>query len=112
MPANGPTGFFVLLQPSGALLLRGELDLATVQDLEDAIDEIMVPGQPIILDLAQLTFLETSAIHCLIRTGARSGHAVVLRNASAGVRRILDRADGQSHAWTFDQDGSGLAPTS
>ena len=39
MPANGPAGFFVLLQPSGVLLLRGELDLATVQDLQDAIDE-------------------------------------------------------------------------
>jgi hypothetical protein len=29
MRANGPTGFFVVLQPSGELLLRGELDLAT-----------------------------------------------------------------------------------
>lgn len=111
MSANGPAGFFVLLQPSGVLLLRGELDLATVQDLQDAIDEILVPGEPIILDLAQLTFLETSAIHCLIRNGAKSGHPVVLRNASAGVRRILDRADGQSHAWTFDLDGSGSVPT-
>ena len=105
MSANGPAGFFVLLQPSGVLLLRGELDLATVQD------QILVPGEPIILDLAQLTFLETSAIHCLIRNGAKSGHPVVLRNASASVRRILDRADGQSHAWTFDLDGSGSVPT-
>ena len=72
MPANGPTGFFVMLQPSGVLLLRGELDLATVQDLQDAIDEILVPGEPIILDLAQLTFLETSAIHCMIRTARRA----------------------------------------
>jgi anti-anti-sigma factor len=111
MSANGPAGFFVLLQPSGVLLLRGELDLATVQDLQDAIDEILVPGEPIILDLAQLTFLETSAIRCLIRNGAKSGHPVVLRNASASVRRILDRADGQSHAWTFDLDESGSVPT-
>jgi hypothetical protein len=42
-----PAGFFVLLQPSGVLLLRGELDLATVQDLQDSIDEILVPGKPI-----------------------------------------------------------------
>jgi anti-anti-sigma factor len=111
MPENGPAGFFVLLQPSGVLLLRGELDLATVQDLQDAIDENLVPGEPIILDLAQLTFLETSAIHCLIRNGAKSGHPVVLRNASASVRRILDRADAQSHAWTFALDGSGPVPT-
>ena len=55
MPANGPAGF--LIQPSGVLLLRGELDLATVQDLQDASDEILVPGEPIILDLAQLDVL-------------------------------------------------------
>jgi anti-anti-sigma factor len=110
MLANGPTGFFVLLQPSGVLLLRGELDLATVQDLQDSIDEILVPGQPVILDLAQLTFLATAAIPCLIRTWDASGHPVLLRNSSAAVRRFLALADGQSHAWTFDQDGSAPAP--
>ena len=38
--------------------------MATVQDLQDKIDGIMVPGQAIVLDLAQLTFLDSSAIHC------------------------------------------------
>ena len=80
MSANGPAGFFVLLQPSGVHLLRGELDLATVQDLQDAIDEIPVPGQPVVLDLAQFTFMATAAIYCLIRTRDASGHLVLLRN--------------------------------
>ena len=111
MPVNGPTGFFVMLQPSGVLALRGELDLATVQDLQDSIDEILVPGQPVILDLAQLTFMDTSAIHCMIRTWDATGHPVLLRNSSAAVRRFLDLADGQSHAWTFDLDESGSVPT-
>ncbi len=39
--------------------------MATVQDLRDGIDSIMVPGQAMVLDLAQLTFLDTSAIHAL-----------------------------------------------
>ena len=90
---------------------RGELDLATVQDLQDSIDEILVPGQPVILDLAQLTFMDTSAIHCMIRTWDATGHPVLLRNSSAAVRRFLDLADGQSHAWTFDLDESGSVPT-
>lgn len=41
-------------------------------------------------DLAQLTFLDRSAIHCFIRAEAESGHPVVLMNASRAVRRVLD----------------------
>jgi anti-anti-sigma factor len=101
----------VLVDSSATLLLRGELDMATVQDLQDKIDEILVPGQPVILDLAQLTFIDTSAIHCLVRTWEASGHPVLLRNSPAAVRRFLNRADGQSHAWTFDRGRSAPAPT-
>jgi anti-anti-sigma factor len=102
--------FGVEVTPAGSLLLRGELDMATVQDLQDKIDAIMVPGQAIVLDLAQLTFLDTSAIHCFIRAGAESGHPVVLMNASRAIRRILDLASLDSQAWVFD--GHGPAPAS
>jgi len=64
MSAKGFGYFHVEVTPAGSLLLRGELDMATVQDLQDKIDGIMVPGQAIVLDLAQLTFLDSSAIHC------------------------------------------------
>ena len=109
MSVNGPTGFFVMLQPSGVLPLRGELDLATVQDLQDSIDEILVPGQPIILDLAQLTFLETSAIHCMIRTArtvTRCSYGMLRRSpANPGPGRWpVSRLD-------LDLDESGSVPT-
>jgi anti-anti-sigma factor len=106
MPHSGP-GFYVELGPARSLTLRGELDMATVQDLQAKIDEIMVPGQPVVLDLAQLTFLDSSAIHLFIRTCASSGHPVVLRETTSTVRRILDLADGQLHpeAWVFEPDG-------
>ena len=97
--------FHVEVTPAGNLLLRGELDMATVQDLQDKIDSIMVPGQAIVLDLAQLTFLDTSAIHCFIRAEAGSGHPVVLMNASRTVRRILELAELGSQAWVFDGHG-------
>jgi len=69
-------GFYVQVGPSGALLLRGELDIATIQDLQDKIDEVLVRGQPVVLDLAQLTFLDSSAIHCFLRACEASGHPV------------------------------------
>jgi anti-anti-sigma factor len=105
MSPEGPTGFHVGVTPAGALLLRGELDMLTVQDLQDKIDEIMVPGQPIVLDLAQLTFLDSSAAHCFIRAGAETGHPVVLHNASSTVWRILDLLSPRSEAWVFDGEG-------
>jgi anti-anti-sigma factor len=55
------------------LVLAGELDLATIQLLQDKIDEIMVPGQPIVLDLADLTFLDTSGMHCFVGTFEATG---------------------------------------
>jgi anti-anti-sigma factor len=107
MPDRGPSAFYVEITPGGSLMLRGELDLATVQDLQEKVDEIMVPGQPVVMDLAQLTFLDSSAIHLFIRTCATSGHPVVLRDASSKVRRILYLADGklQPDAWVFEPDG-------
>jgi anti-anti-sigma factor len=75
-----------------------------VRDLEDRIDEVVVPGVAIVLDMAQLTFLDSSAIHCFIKTCQVTGHRVVLRNASRAVRRILELADAKAEpeAWMFD----------
>ena len=90
----------------GALLLRGELDIATIQDLQDKIDKIIAPGTPVILDLAQVSFLDSSAIHCFLKTWHASGHPVVLLNTSPTARRILDLATLEADAWVFDGNGS------
>src|SRR6266511_2916530 len=102
MSARGPSGFYVQLGPSGTLLLRGELDMGTVQDLQDKIAEIIAPGTPIILDLTQVSFLDSSAIHCFLKTWHASGHPVVLLNTSPSARRVLDLATLEAEAWLFD----------
>ena len=83
-------------------MLTGELDVATIQDLQDKIDEIMVPGQPIVLDLADLTFLDSSAMHCLVRAFEATGRQVVLQNASRALRRILGYMTQEPEAWIFE----------
>jgi hypothetical protein len=60
MSVSKPGQLTVRSDSTGALVLTGELDVATIQQLQDKIDEIVVPGQPIVLDLADLTFLDTS----------------------------------------------------
>jgi anti-anti-sigma factor len=81
---------------------RAELDVATIQRLHDKIDEVMVPGQPIVLDLAGLTFVDTSGMHCFVRTFEATGHLVLLLNASRSLRRILGCMTQQPEAWVFD----------
>ena len=74
--------FSVSVAPDGAFVPVGELDLATVRELRDMVDEVLVPGRQIVLDLAQLTFIELSAIHWLVEVCDATGYSVVLRNVS------------------------------
>jgi anti-anti-sigma factor len=101
-----PDMFTVRSDSTGALVLTGELDVATIQQLQDKIDEVVVPGQPIVLDLADLAFLDTSAMHCLVRTFEATGCPVVLLNASRSLRRILGYMTQQPEAWVFDGESS------
>jgi anti-anti-sigma factor len=104
MSLSRPGIFTVRSGPTEALMLSGELDLATIQELQDKIDEILVPGQPIVLDLADLTFLDSSAMHCMVRTFEATGRPVVLRNTSRALRRILGYMTQQPEAWVFEED--------
>src|SRR5215211_1266765 len=105
MSVSRPDIFTVRAGPRGALVLSGERDGATIQELQDKIDEIVVPGQRIVLDLADLTFLDSSAMHCLVRTFEATGRPVVLLNASRALRRILGYMTQQPEAWVFDGEG-------
>jgi hypothetical protein len=50
------------------------------------------------------SFLDSSAIHCFIKTCQVTGHRVVLRNATPAVRRVPELADAKAEreAWMFD----------
>jgi anti-anti-sigma factor len=89
------------------LILHGELDMATVQDLQLRIDEVTVPGRAIVFDMAQLTFLGSTAITCMVRTSRATGHPVVLRSTPERVRRVLDIVDAPPQslrAWVYEGD--------
>ena len=82
--------------------------MATIQDRQDKIDEVMARA-PVVLDLEQLIFLDSSAMHCVIKTWQTwqaSGHPVVLHNTSPSVRRILDLGTVEPEAWVFDGESS------
>ena len=108
MSARGPTGFPVQVDPSGALLVRGELDQSTVPELERTIAKVMAPGRALVLNVARLTFLASAGIRCIVKAWMGSGQRVVLQNAPNSIRRVLWLVDGRSdpEAWAFEWAGS------
>lgn len=76
------------------LALSGEIDLATVPDLEVALQtaERRRP-QRLVLDFAQVRFMDSSGIRTLLlaqRRATLGEHRLILRRCSPPVRRLLE----------------------
>jgi anti-anti-sigma factor len=75
------------------ITLEGELDLAAVPELEDAIAEALTGREPlIVLDLADLAFIDSTGLRLLLglrgAVGERGGRLLLAR-VSDPVRRLL-----------------------
>ena len=63
--------------PSGRMLIvRGEVDLATAAQLRDALLRHLSAGRSLWLDLAGVTFMDSSGLHVLIAGGRVFGPSV------------------------------------
>ena len=74
---------------------RGEIDLASVAHLRDAIEQHLGPHQSIILDLAEVQFMDSHCLRFLVQargTLTADGGSLVLRNPSEAARRVLTSA--------------------
>ena len=70
----------------------GELDLDATDELWDCLEKARAEG-PVTLDLAGVTFMDSSGINLLLRAYAAHGRvpgAVTLRSPSEAVRRTLE----------------------
>jgi anti-anti-sigma factor len=72
----------------------GELDLATARLLESAFDDVLRDDrvEMILVDLTELSFMDSTGIHLLVRMRAICESADRLRviNGSRQVERVLD----------------------
>jgi anti-anti-sigma factor len=76
----------------GTLVLRllGELDLSNIDRLRPEIDVVIGGGPPaLVIDLAGVTFMDSSGIALLIDTSQRIASSSV-RNPSTVIRRIIE----------------------
>lgn len=69
-----------------------ELDLAAVPELRARLAAVHAPGAQVVLDLAGVTFIDSSALSVVLAADRRlmaTGGALRLAHVSAEVRRVL-----------------------
>lgn len=73
--------------------LAGELDVASVPDLEDRLDEVVLERpRVVVVDMAEVTFIDSTGLGGLVRSARRVervGAPLVLRAPGPTVRRVL-----------------------
>ena len=76
------------------ITLAGELDLSTLDQLQDSIDEVLAARpDPVVLDLRELTFLDSSGLRAMLRLHVHqheAGARLVLVQGPRRVRRVLE----------------------
>jgi len=77
------------------LRLTGEIDLTTVDQLDEAITNEIRRNDvaAVLLDLDQVTFLDSTGIATLVKgrhAADRQGKRIAVTNAHGPVRRVLD----------------------
>jgi anti-anti-sigma factor len=98
--AIDPSGFSISISDRGGravVAVRGELDLATAPELEQAVLERLDAGQDVVLDLRELQFMDSSGLRVVVVAHARSTDggpefAVVRPPEGSEVAKILEIA--------------------
>ena len=95
VPSLAPGGFDVEVEPGAepVVRLRGELDLAGVGQLEGTAFRLLDAGaERVVLDLAELEFLDVSGVNALLgldRAAKAQGGRLVLRHPRPQARKVL-----------------------
>jgi anti-anti-sigma factor len=82
------------LENDEGLRLAGELDLSSATHLTDVLDPKLNGGGRIVLDISELTFMDSTGLQVLIRSALTltDRGTIVLRNPGNLVRSILELA--------------------
>jgi anti-sigma B factor antagonist len=79
---------------TAALILEGELDIASAPALEERLSAVE-DGHParLVIDLGGLAFIDSTGLRVLLQANARAGdgaHELVLRPGADAVQRVFE----------------------
>jgi anti-anti-sigma factor len=88
-----------IVEPDGEVLvaIRGELDLVTLQELEECLEAALDPGKDVFVDLSGATFVDGRGARALFGAAATArarGHRFQVSTPSASVRLLLEQGPG------------------
>ncbi|HEY8544982.1 MAG TPA: STAS domain-containing protein [Acidimicrobiales bacterium] len=75
------------------IVVAGEVDLGVADRLWGCIASVVETGGPVVLDFAEVSFIDSSGVNLLTRAYHQLGgrpEAVVVRRPSPQVRRVLE----------------------
>lgn len=78
------------------IALRGEIDMAGLDDLQSAVEPHLAPDQTVVLDLSDVTFADSTLLRVLVQARGKAnelGGALLVRNPSDQIRRLLTIGD-------------------
>jgi anti-sigma B factor antagonist len=101
------------IERAGVIRLAGELDMSTVPELDQMLEAAVERGGAVLVDLTELTFMDSSGIHTLIKAARSLGGrgCLILHGEQERVGRVLDLVgiNGDVPALhRIAHDGSGL----
>ncbi len=92
--------------PTGRVVtVRGELDLATADQLWKQLEPLLLPDAVVVLDGTGITFLDSSGLRVLLQAGNRAaaaGGAFRMVAPQPAVKRVLDLAGTGDHLQVRD----------
>lgn len=83
--------------------LAGELDFGTAPHLEAVIDRLMVIPDHIIVDVSELTFIDSTGLRLLLRASTLVEGRIWLKGPSRQILRLLE-ISGLSKSFCLDDD--------
>lgn len=80
------------IEQGKSIRLAGELDMSNASQLREVLDVAVAHGGTILVDLRELTFMDSTGINVFLRAAiALDGRGcLILHGEQNGVRRVLD----------------------
>ncbi len=85
--------FWIDAMPNtGAILLKGDLDLSGVKSFEAAVRKAVRDGGPVTLDASELMFMDSTGIRLLVHLAKRleGRGCVIIHGLTETVRKVIE----------------------
>lgn len=86
------------IEQGTSIRLHGELDMSSASELHEVLDVAVAHGGTILVDLSELTFMDSTGINVFLRAAIalRGRGCLILHGEQDRVRRVFDliRLDG------------------